>query len=138
MFLPKENKILEKVDSNLFIIIYELFKVSLLTYFFILILEIFEPGFVTSYFNINIILYILIFTGLFVAFFSKKIEQEKTKNNNIIISLLMYVVVCIAASFMVYYQIKEIGDYSKIISIIFGIIIFLIAYSINNNNQEDN
>src|SRR3990167_10960737 len=113
-------------------VISEIFKVSLIAYLSFYLIDSFANGFVTNFFNLNILLYTAIITGVLTAWIRddnddkkiSKVGHEKQKpgiKENIFIIFLG-----IAAGLLIYYKIKDIGWIAFVISPLAGIIIILI------------
>lgn len=115
----------------------EIFKVSLVSFLLFYLINDFFPGFVSDYFNLTILIYITIITGTLSIWLgvekTESNEQAKhvSKKEYIFISILSMVSII-----LIFYRIHSIGKLSYFISILSGIIIFLLSLLIKEDNNE--
>ncbi|XOU94782.1 MAG: hypothetical protein ACNFW9_01815 [Candidatus Kerfeldbacteria bacterium] len=137
MLLPKNNEDRNNIIQGVKEIVNEIFKVSLISYFLFLLIESANPGFVEGYFNLTILIYVVICTGLISLIFKEEdIEIVNTKYK--VSDWLMIIFIGICAMIFIYFQIEDLGNLSYYISILAGIIIILVSFFLlNDNDIED-
>jgi len=109
----------------------EIFKISLLSYLLFYLIEDFFPGFVSSFFSMNILLGIVVGSGVFTVISQKEEIQEgekkEAKNNIRARDIVFIVILSIIAGGLIYLKTKDLGKLGLAISIISGIIILLMS-----------
>lgn len=119
-------------------IIREIFKVSLISYLLFYLLNDIFTGFVSDYFNITILLWVTVISGVLSVWTEgeKDITQEKSVQINkwtyVFISILSLVSVG-----LIFYRIQSIGKLSYFISILSGLIVFLLSFLILNEDKNE-
>ena len=112
----------------------EIFKISLLSYLLFYLIEDFFPGFVSSFFSMNILLGIVVGSGVLTVISQKpdsakastdegRIEENKFRARDIV----FIVILSIIAGGLIYLKTKDLGKLGLAISIISGIIILLMS-----------
>src|SRR3989338_4064766 len=109
----------------------EIFKISLLSYLVFYLIEDFFPGFVSGFFNMNILLGIVVGSGVFTVIShkeeSKEGEGKEVKNKIRARDIVFIVILSIIAGGLIYLKTKDLGKLGLAISIISGIIILLMS-----------
>ena len=112
----------------------EIFKISLLSYLLFYLIEDFFPGFVSSFFSMNILLGIVVGSGVLTVISQKpdsakastdegRIEENKIRARDIV----FIVILSIIAGGLIYLKTKDLGKLGLAISTISGIIILLMS-----------
>ncbi len=119
---------------DIYAIITEIFKVSLISYLIFYLIDHFISGFVTDHFNLNILLIITIVAGVLTVSIDKdkRVEEKNKKVPNCIISTIFGII----GAAIIYLQIKDIGIFSYIISLTVGAIIILITNLLLTYNKK--
>jgi len=131
---------IENYQNFLSDIITEFFKVSLLSYLFFYLLENFVVGFVVNFFNLNILLYLTIISGVVTVWIKddKKVEEAAAEKQKFRIREIIFIILLgIISSLLIYYKIKEIGWVALVIAPLSGIIVILLSFLIYNQNDNE-
>ena len=115
-------------------LIADIFKISLLSYLVFYLIEDFFPGFVSGFFSMNILLGIVVGSGVFTVISQKpvsakasagegRIEGNEIKGRDIV----FIVILSIIAGGLIYIKTKDLGKLGLAVSIISGIIILLMS-----------
>jgi hypothetical protein len=121
----------------------EIFKVSLVSYLICYLVEDYKTGFVTDYFNLNILFWCAIASGVALVWIrGDEVENQKNVPK---IHVRNYVVVVLLALFsmaLVYTKIRSIGWLAYVIATVAGVIIamlslFLLAEGPDQGTSED-
>ena len=111
----------------------DVFQISLVTYLVFLLIEEFKKGFVTNNFNLNILLYLVIVSGIIAIFTEKKEDNERkpeaSKQARQITKGDYFLIfgVGILGGVLIFLKTKDIGWISYIISIISSVLIVLLS-----------
>ena len=121
----------------------EIFKISLLSYLGLYLIEDFFPGFVSSFLDMNIVLGIVVASGIFVAINQKSVssadEEKELKNHEKIRGrdIVFIIILGIISGFLIYWKTKMLGSLALPISIISGIIIILMSFLLLTEDDEN-
>lgn len=114
--------------------IVEIFKISLLSYLLFYLIEDFFPGFVSSFFSMNILLGIVVGSGVFTVVSQEPASAKATagegrveRNKIRVRDIVFIVILSIIAGGLIYLKTKDLGKLGLVISIISGIIILLMS-----------
>jgi len=118
-------------------LIREIFKMSLISFFIFLFIENFNEGFITNYLDINIFLISTIISGILYLIIKQE-DDNVEKYSFKIRDYILVIICCIVGSSIIFYNIKEIGKLSYLISVITGIIMFLIFVLLFNKSLNSN
>ena len=122
-------------------LIAEIFKISLLSYLVFYLIEDFFPGFVSGFFSMNILLGIVVGSGVFTVISqkeeSKEGEGKEVKNKIRARDIVFIVILSIIAGGLIYLKTKDLGKLGLAISIISGIIILLMSILLLTEEQYD-
>jgi len=114
-----------------------IFEISLIVYLALFLIDEIASGFVSNFFNINYILTICIIFGAITAL-NQKNEEPKTLQPLKKYDYVLMISLAVLAVIVVFVKIKEIGALAWPISILSGILIFLISYLfLNNENKKE-
>lgn len=123
-------------------LISEIFKISLVSYLVFYLIEDFFPKFVSDFFNMNIVLGLVVASGVLTIIFNKRINQTEevfkslaTKNK--LTDYLTIIVLSFLAAGLIYYKTKEMGKMGLIVSMISGIIILLMSILLLNEDEKN-
>lgn len=128
----KERKMAERLKRKKEIIQFALetnqdfFTVMLITYLLLLLLEELKEGFVSYYLNLNIILGIVIASGIITVLGSEDKLEKKPEGLTAKDYIWIFVLGVIGAA-LIFYKTKDLGNLSYIISIISGTLIILLS-----------
>jgi len=122
----------------------EIFKISLLSYLLFYLIEDFFPGFVSSFFSMNILLGIVVGSGVLTVISQKpdsakastdegRIEENKIRARDIV----FIVILSIIAGGLIYLKTKSLGGLGLAISIISGIIILLMSILLLTEEEKN-
>ena len=115
-------------------IINSLFQTFLVVYLVLLLTEQIWINSVSLYLNLNYLLIIVIIFGIFSVF----TKQEPVKKEPVTSLDRLYITfLSIIGTIIIFIKTKELGWLSYIISIIAGILIFLLSYLVLNEDEED-
>lgn len=141
------------MKSKIGIITTELFQVALVTYLILLLLENISPGFVSDFFNMAILLWIVLVSGIFLVlpFSEKKWKSEKKMLEELLHHAfvnwetpvhrkprwepLFVFAVSYGGGALVYIKTQDLGNISFVIAAITGIIIWLLSSVILNEEE---
>jgi hypothetical protein len=141
------------MKSKIGIIISELFNVSLVTYLILLLLETLSKGFVSDFFNLNILLGIVLVSGIIMVsplaekrnlgmwdlvdrrmdLLLAKIKFKKVISEN---DFYFAILVSVGGGVLVYFKTQELGNLSILIGIITMVIIALLSYLIFTEEDD--
>ena len=117
-------------------ILSELFKASLIAFLILYLADDMFTGFVSDYFNINIVLIIALISGILTV--ALKVEMpEKTpmifrKSDYLYLAILSF-----GSMILIYYRLIDLGKIAYLISIIAGIMIFLISVLLYKDSTNE-
>ena len=120
-----------------------MFEISLITYLVFLLLEELKEGFVSYNFDLNIVLYIVIVSGVLSVFAKedpsiKLMARNKEKPEKIRkIDWLFIFGLGVLGGFLIFYKTEEIGWISYVISGISGILIILLSVLILKGDDDE-
>ena len=110
------------------------FQSLLVTYLLLLLIEQIQKGFVSTYFNLNYLLIIVIIAGILSVFS----EKEKEKESKPTWKDYAYITVLAGAGLVIIkFKTADLGYLSWIISIIAGILIYLLSILILEEDEEE-
>lgn len=125
-------------------LIVEIFKISLLSYLLFYLIEDFFPGFVSSFFSMNILLGIVVGSGVFTVVSQEPASAKATagegrvEGNKIRVRDIVFIVILsIVAGGLIYLKTKDLGKLGLAISIISGIIILLMSVLLLIEDDEN-
>lgn len=110
----------------------EIFQIFLVVYLALLLLESTKTGFVSDFFNLNILLGILLISGVTMALAkpqeanNKVSSLERMKNNDFVYIALMAII----GGIFVFYKTNGLGYISIILSILSSLLITLLSFLI--------
>jgi len=128
----------------------DVFEISLITYLVFLLIEELKEGFISYNFNLNILLGLVIVSGILTIFSKAKTNKHELETNlhesrirESRISKKDWIFIIglgILGGFLIFYKTKELGWLSLVISIISGILIVLLSVLIleENDGNETN
>lgn len=142
MNLKLKNKKIKKIWKFVLDINQDVFTISLITYLVFLLLEEFKKGFVSYNLNLNILLGLVIASGVLTVLSEEKTNKHKlkTNKNESRINKKDYFFIFglgILGAILIFYKTKEIGWISYIISIVSGVLIILLSVLILEDNDDD-
>jgi uncharacterized membrane protein len=109
------------------------FQSLLVTYLLLLLIEQIQKGFVTTYFNLNYLLIIVIIAGILSVFSEKEHHKETTSWKD-----YAYITILSLAGFIIIkFKTADLNYLSWIISIIAGILIYLLSILILEEDEEE-
>lgn len=111
------------------------FEISLIVYLALFLLDEIKSGFVSNFFNTNYLLAVCIIFGALTALGQKNEPKPKPQPLKKYDYILM-AGLAVLAVIVVFAKIKEIGVLAWPISILSGVLIFLISYLFLKNDNE--
>lgn len=113
------------------------FHISLITYLVLLLLESIKEQFVSYFFDLNILLGVVLVTGILMALTSS--ERNETVSSHKPFSWYgRYVaLLSIGGALLVFYKTESLGALSLVVSIVTGVIIFLLSYVLMHEENEE-
>ncbi len=124
----------ERMKLNLGIIAEEAFHVFLVTYLFLLLVETIKPDFVSYFFNLNILLGVVLATGIVMAICTE--EKEAVATQDVSVHWKYIATISIAGALLIYYKTEDLRWLSIVLTILTGGIIFLLSYIISIDSNE--
>lgn len=128
--LKTDKRVTKLLDIN-----YNFFSMLLVTYLLLLLVETIWTDSVSTFLNLNYFLLILMISGA-ISVLTREEEKIKkvilTKKDFFFIAALG-----IAGMMIIWYKIKDIGNFAYLISIIAGALIILISLLLNEEDEED-
>lgn len=119
-------------------IIKELFKVSLISYFTFYLINDLAPGFVSRYFNLNIILVIVVISGIVTILGGKEEEVKKEKQRTQIYDYVLILIAGLITTILIFIGIKDMGKMAYLVSIVAGGIVIIVSILLFNEPTKDN
>lgn len=134
-----------KKKLTLAILSQELFQFSLVTYLILLLAETIKEGFVSYFFNLNILLGVVLVSGVvMVLTHDERIEKltkltEKPKEKLSDWDYYYIGGITLGGALLVYYKTQDLGNISLLLTIITAVIIALLSYLImtDRNDEKD-
>lgn len=115
-------------QAKLHLLSEEFFQYSLITYLILLLAETLKEGFVSFFFNLNILLVVVLVSGvILVLTHSEKLELIKEKHKLKQSDIEYTIVLAIGGALLVYYKTQELGTIAIIISVLTALIIILLS-----------
>jgi hypothetical protein len=106
----------------------EFFQYSLITYLILLLAETLKEGFVSFFFNLNILLVVVLVSGVvMVLTHNEHLEPEKTHHKIKTSDIEYTLVLATGGALLVYYKTKELGTIALVIAGLTAIIIVLLS-----------
>ncbi|HLC99954.1 hypothetical protein A2841_01945 [Candidatus Kaiserbacteria bacterium RIFCSPHIGHO2_01_FULL_48_10] len=112
----------------------EIFKISLMSYLALYLIEDFMPGFVSNFFDMNIILGVVVASGIVTAMTTKEPESfelsHDTKKSGQKLRFRDIVFICVLAiisGWLIFLKIQTLGTLALPVSVLSGIIILLMS-----------
>ena len=124
-----------RLNKSIYTIIAEIFKVSLLTYFVLLIVEEFNQGIISNYFNLNILLTIIVVSGIGTVVLHSDDETEQRKHHRIK-ELFTIIVVAIIGAGLIFFKLRDIGIIAYIVSFLSIVLTITISILIVNDKEK--
>jgi hypothetical protein len=114
-----------------YLLLEEIFKVSVVYYFVFYLLEQIFPGIISNFLNLNYILALVILTG-FILVLGRGEEQEKSffSEKLTLKDWFFLISLSLLGSLIIFFKIREIGFYAYLISLISFFILILVPYFI--------
>lgn len=106
-----------------------LFQLALVSYLGFYLIENLKPGFVSDYFNLNIVLYVTIISGILASLWpaiAPAAREHRTGWKHYLGLLL----VAVLAAIFVWYKIQTLGPWAKLIAPVSGLIVFGLGASL--------
>ncbi len=129
---------MRKIVNKAVGVIHNLFANMLLLYLIFLLIETLWKGSVSSRINLNYFLIIVIVMGIITVLTQR--EERKEKKEKIEITKKDYIMVSafsILGAVIVWYKIKDIGKIAYVVSIIAGVLIFLLSIIIMEGEENE-
>jgi hypothetical protein len=117
----------------------EVFQFSLITYLILLLAETIKQGLVSFFFNLNILLIVVLFSGVvMVLTHNEKLDEvlKTEEKHKIKTSDVEYIIILAAGgALLVWYKTQDLGILSIIISVLTAIIIVLLSLLVLTDKQ---
>lgn len=117
---------------KIYFIAKEFFQYSLVAYLILLLIETIKEGFVSFFFNLNILLGIVLISGLIMAITYQKELEKLTKTKKIKQrkwwDILYSIMLALGGALVVLYKTQDFGIVSIIVSVISAFIIVLLSF----------
>lgn len=115
----------------------EIFFVSLITYFILYFLETLAKGFVTNFFNLNILVWLSLSSGVVsVIFHSPEEKEEPQKGKKIVFGIIG---LSLATAAIIWYKSRSLGAFSYALAVLSFLITYIIIKNIfEGNNKGEN
>lgn len=130
-----------KLESCLKIIkesVGEIFKVSLISYLFFYLVDNYKIGYVSNFFNLNILLWITIASGILTTWIrNDEPVNEKISKKNRITDYIFIIILGLVSTALIYYKVMDLGGLAWIISGISGVIIILLSILLLSDDFTD-
>ncbi len=120
--------------DNLAIIFQEIFQVMLSGYLIFLLAETIKEGIISNFFNLNILLLIVLVSGVGTAIFPVKKEEKNVKVNTDWDFIYIWTF-ALLSGVIVYYKTYSMGKISYVISIIASVLVLLLTYIVINDKE---
>ncbi|MDP3941662.1 MAG: hypothetical protein Q8Q49_05130 [bacterium] len=114
----------------------EFFQYSLTTYLLLLLAETLKEGFVSYFFNLNILLGIVIISGIVMAIMQTRMLEENPPKKMTSADLEYSLLLAIGGGMLVYYKTKELGNIALLIAVLTAFIILLLSFLILLDGEE--
>lgn len=140
------------MKTRLNIIFEQIFQISLLTYLFLLLAETVKTGFASYFFNLNILLVIVLASGILSIVPLPQLKNKNHKNSSKHFLMLVFeqwhkerkeewnwhfaFVISVAGGLLVNYKTKELGTVSLLVSLVACVIIFLLSYLVYHEEDQ--
>ena len=128
--LKKDERVTKLLDIN-----YNFFSMLLVTYLLLLLVETIWTDSVSTFLNLNYFLLILMISGAISV-----LTREEEKIKKIILTKKDFIFIAalgIAGMLIIWYKIKDIGNFAYLVSIIAGVLIILISLLLNEEDEKD-
>lgn len=130
----------EKIKNTLFFLRelnYQIFEIFLLSYLIFYLLDDLLLNIVSNYFNLNIILIIVVASGIVSFLPGFKRPQKEIKNMPTWKDYIFIFILGLASCAIIFFKLGDLQSWLRLtISIISGIIIILISILLINENNE--
>jgi hypothetical protein len=114
---------------KIYLVSREFFQFSLLTYLLLLLTETLSEGFVSLFFNLNILLVVILFCGIIsLVTYDNKLALPHKKKINYAKSAEYSIFMGIMGALLVFYKTQDLGPVSLTIAIITAVIISILSF----------
>ena len=140
------------MKTRLNIIFEQIFQIFLLTYLILLLAETVKTGFVSFFFNLNILLVVVLISGILSIIPLPHLKNKNHKNSAKHFLMLAFeqwhkekkeewnwhfaFVISVAGGLLVNFKTKELGNISLLVSLLACIIIFLLSYLVYHEEDQ--
>lgn len=108
-------------------VIAEIFKVSLLLYLFFFLIEYFKSGFISVFFNMNVLLGIILISG-FLAMVDAPTHDNPTPQPLGKRGIFMAAAIMVVTALVTYYSVRSLGKFTLVIVPLVSIVSVLIGW----------
>jgi hypothetical protein len=114
----------------------EFFQYSLITYLILLLAETIKEGFVSFFFNLNILLIVVLASGvIMVLTHNEHLEPERTKHKIKTADVEYTILLATGGAFLVWYKTQDLGIISFVIAGLTAMIILLLSFLLLTDNS---
>jgi hypothetical protein len=124
----EEESKYNRIKHTFGIVANEIFPISLATYLLLFLIDIIKPEFVSYFFNLNILLVVVIVSGFIMAVC---VDEEPVEKRAEPVNWKYIAGVSFLTAIMVYYKTEQLQGFSFVMTILTGGIIFLLSYIIS-------
>lgn len=114
----------------------EVFQIMLSGYLVFLLIDTVAEGLITNYVNLNILLVIIIISEIGMSAFPvkrSKINEELNEDQRFTLSFVASLITVL----IIYYKTKNLGNISLPVSLVSGVLVFLLSKLTLNEKTED-
>ncbi len=118
-------------------IVFELFKVSLVSYLLFYTIEELWPTFISDYVDLNILLYTTIVAGVVHALIAK---SEPGKSTHTDVSMRHYLLIAslsVIVALVLYFKMKQLGTLAFAIAFLSGVVTFFLSLLLLHEEKID-
>ncbi|HYK08036.1 MAG TPA: hypothetical protein VEW42_00880 [Candidatus Eisenbacteria bacterium] len=120
---------MNNVRATIHVVVREFFQFAFVTYLLLLLLETIKSGFVSYFFNLNILLGVVLGSGALTALTQDKHEEkEKPSQRNLGADIQNSIFLAVGGGLLVFYKTQELGNISFAIAILTMLLIMLLSF----------
>lgn len=120
---------MKNLKLKVYLVAKEFFQFSLLTYLLLLLTEALSEGFVSLFFNLNILLVVILLCGIIsLVTYDKNLALPHKKKINYAKSAEYSIFLGISGALLVFYKTSDLGPVSLAVAIITAVIISILSF----------
>lgn len=124
-------------NIHIHVLIKEFFQFALVAYLLLFLTETLKAGFVSYFFNLNILLGIVLGSGILMVLTSDDgVEHHVPSKRNISVDIQNSILLAVAGGLLIFFKMQELGKISLVIAILSMILIAFVSFLSLTDSQQ--